>query len=490
KSGAHGDVIQPLGPIGDIKMYNFTGSTTYQGLFFSNQPSRSGAHIQGIDLENVNLKYNGGSKSYALWFDHGQDVKLKNVFVEERSGYSAQSWSVWPKGAKRSGNELDLSKFGYEGKIKVGNPPGGDYAKASEVGAGYKQGTVTKTEYKEVITTKTVVVDPGSEGAIDPSAGSDNQLKFIQSGANTIVYVDENGNGNYTKLIELKNVNATELAAAYNSDDGNIPTDNPPSTETPAEDPTDQPDPPPAEDPPAEGPPAEDPPAEDPPATDQPADNRPDVQAIPDIEQLDPDNWIRGTDHKGDWLTGTSRDDYINGRGKNDTMTGKRGDDTYNVSNHGDKIIEKAGEGTDTVVSWSLRFTLADNVEHARLKRDEGKLDGNELDNIVLGSRGDNVIDTKDGDDIIIGARGDDTLTGGDGSDIFVYQSDRDGKDIITDFTIGEDVIDLRELNIDLSDLEIKNSAGDAVIYVNNQQLATLEQVTAEQLSANDDFWF
>lgn len=50
------------------------------------------------------------------------------------------------------------------------------------------------------------------------------------------------------------------------------------------------------------------------------------------------------------------------------------------------------------------------------------------------------------GDDVLNGGIGADTLTGLAGRDLFVYQSMRDATDTITDFTPGEDQLDIREL--------------------------------------------
>ncbi|WP_293119281.1 ExeM/NucH family extracellular endonuclease [Okeania sp. SIO1I7] len=59
--------------------------------------------------------------------------------------------------------------------------------------------------------------------------------------------------------------------------------------------------------------------------------------------------------------------------------------------------------------------------------------------------RRDNLIGT-DGDDTITGFRRRDTLTGGAGDDTFVYTGLRDAGDIITDFEVGSDKIDLVEV--------------------------------------------
>ncbi|BCL34749.1 M10 family metallopeptidase C-terminal domain-containing protein [Nostoc sp. MS1] len=66
----------------------------------------------------------------------------------------------------------------------------------------------------------------------------------------------------------------------------------------------------------------------------------------------------------------------------------------------------------------------------------------NSTDIINGTSQRDNLIAT-DANNIIIGLQGSDVLTGGLGSDIFRYESNVDGGDRITDFTVGSDKIDL-----------------------------------------------
>ncbi|HHF3263158.1 TPA: retention module-containing protein [Vibrio alginolyticus] len=79
---------------------------------------------------------------------------------------------------------------------------------------------------------------------------------------------------------------------------------------------------------------------------------------------------------------------------------------------------------------------------------------GGDGDDVILGGDGDDVILGGDGDDVLIGGLGSDILTGGDGSDIFkwtVDSVDEGAVDTITDFTVNEDSIDLREVISDLN---------------------------------------
>jgi len=62
----------------------------------------------------------------------------------------------------------------------------------------------------------------------------------------------------------------------------------------------------------------------------------------------------------------------------------------------------------------------------------------------LVGKAGNDWLEGKAGDDILIGGEGSDTLTGGAGSDRFVYHTLADRRDVITDFEVNADVIDLR----------------------------------------------
>lgn len=65
---------------------------------------------------------------------------------------------------------------------------------------------------------------------------------------------------------------------------------------------------------------------------------------------------------------------------------------------------------------------------------------------VIEGTRRRDNLTGTDGDDTITGFRNRDTLTGGGGDDTFVYTSIVDAGDIITDFEVGSDKIDLAEV--------------------------------------------
>jgi len=106
---------------------------------------------------------------------------------------------------------------------------------------------------------------------------------------------------------------------------------------------------------------------------------------------------------------------------------------------------------------------------------------GDEADDIFAGS-GNDVLNGGKGDDLLAGEGGNDTLTGGEGNDLFSLQS---GNDVITDFTPGEDTLDLTAIGISFDELSAEHtSAGLLVSWGENSVL--LQGITTDI----DEDWF
>ena len=118
-----------------------------------------------------------------------------------------------------------------------------------------------------------------------------------------------------------------------------------------------------------------------------------------------------------DQLIGLGGNDTLNGGLGADVMRGGVGNDTYVVDNDGDRVIESAGEGTDTVLS-SIDHTLAANVENLTLTGTAISGSGNTADNVITGNSVGNILLGGGGNDRLSGGGGDDTLGGGAGIDI------------------------------------------------------------------------
>lgn len=127
-----------------------------------------------------------------------------------------------------------------------------------------------------------------------------------------------------------------------------------------------------------------------------------------------------------DLLMGNSGNNVLDGAGGADRLVGGAGNDTYVVENTGDVVIERPGEGIDTVNS-SISYSLGANVENLILTG-SGAIDGtgNGLDNRITGNASANLLIGGLGNDTINGGEGGDTLAGGDGSDALNGAGGRD----------------------------------------------------------------
>ncbi len=135
---------------------------------------------------------------------------------------------------------------------------------------------------------------------------------------------------------------------------------------------------------------------------------------------------ISGGDGR-DVLAGEAGDDLIEGGADNDSLMGGTGadrlyggtgQDSYWVDQQGDLIFEDAGSEADQVFS-TASFYLYANLEHLRLTMGAGDLFGvgNELNNVIRGNDGANLLIAGAGDDILFGDAANDLLYGQDGTD-------------------------------------------------------------------------
>jgi parallel beta-helix repeat protein len=125
--------------------------------------------------------------------------------------------------------------------------------------------------------------------------------------------------------------------------------------------------------------------------------------------------------------TGTAGDDFLDGTKNGEEMRGLAGNDTYIVNHSGDKVIEKANEGTDDHVKSFITYTLTDNVEHLTLMGASAINGyGNALNNKLTGNSANNVLKAFAGDDILDGGLGADSMDGGDGNDTYFVDNVND----------------------------------------------------------------
>lgn len=147
-----------------------------------------------------------------------------------------------------------------------------------------------------------------------------------------------------------------------------------------------------------------------------------------------------------DKLFGNDGNNSINGGAGADLMAGGLGDDTYYVDDAGDRVIEKAGQGNDTVYATVSFSAAGQSIETIKLKGTGAiSATGSAENNFIYGNDAANVLNGGDGDDTLYGKLGADTLIGGKGKDVFVFDTapSYGNTDDIRDFTPGEDRIGL-----------------------------------------------
>lgn len=134
-----------------------------------------------------------------------------------------------------------------------------------------------------------------------------------------------------------------------------------------------------------------------------------------------------------DTLFGGDGNDILDGGTGSDRMTGGAGNDTYTIDAQGDRVIEYAGQGRDTVLVTGLSsFTLHAlwDIETLSAANPSGTeamtLIGNDLSQFIYGNAGENVLRGAGGDDNLLGLAGNDQLFGGDGNDTLIGDTGSD----------------------------------------------------------------
>ena len=149
-------------------------------------------------------------------------------------------------------------------------------------------------------------------------------------------------------------------------------------------------------------------------------------------------------------LIGLGGNDTLNGGGGADLMTGGAGNDSYYVDNIGDRIVELAGEGTDSV-SASVDYSLSAEVENLTLTGSALRGTGNDRANAITGNAANNELQGGGGNDMLKGGAGADRMVGGTGNDSYYVDAAGDavvellgeGTDSVSasiDFTLSANV--------------------------------------------------
>ncbi|WP_311775972.1 calcium-binding protein [Pseudomonas baetica] len=172
-----------------------------------------------------------------------------------------------------------------------------------------------------------------------------------------------------------------------------------------------------------------------------------------------------------DWIDGGSANDILVGGQGQDTLYGGLGNDTFQASVNDGNDSYDGGDGVDTydlsATSAAATVNLASGtasssqtgndtltgIENVIGSSGSNSLIGDNANNVLMGLGGNDTLVGGGGNDTLVGGANRDTLTGGTGNDMFVFTSTGDSgtstlsRDVITDFTQGEDHIDLSQID-------------------------------------------
>ncbi len=514
KGGVHADIFQTHGSVGDMRFYNVTGDTNYQGFFIA--PQYSPSH-KSADFENVNISYNGGSgNTYQYWFVDGANqtpypVTLKNVYASERAGQQAENSSVWPKAgmgdmsAVRVGNQITWPKMPYKGAITVGEPAK-DFASTANTGANFKldasgltidgAGTSTQVPTDTTTTPPPTTSEPAPTPAADPWHETGAPTKWFKATDPNVMLKGTDGNDQLAGVSGKADVAGM---AGGKGDDTYIAGDaNDKVIETAGQ------------------------------GNDKVLSYADSYKLSANVENLTIGDTAKAgavgignelanilTAHDqgaklygmagSDLLIGGKGNDHLDGGSGVDTMKGGAGNDTYVVTDAGDKVVELSGQGVDTVQS-SLSYQLGTYTENLTLTG-TGNINGtgSAYGNVMVGNNGNNVLKGMGGNDVLFGAKGNDVLVGGDGADKFVLKMAGAGTDTIKDFKLGTDILDVHNVvkSVGASNASealqahtlqvIQNGANAEVIAkapgAEAVKVAVVENVDAAALLKTADHW-
>jgi Ca2+-binding RTX toxin-like protein len=239
-----------------------------------------------------------------------------------------------------------------------------------------------------------------------------------------------------------------------------------------------------------------------------------------------------------DTLDGGAGNDTLNGEGGADAMYGGAGNDVYIVDNVNDTVFENGPQiikdptsglymmtgngGTDKIYTTLDSYDLSApgkgaNVEELQFTGTGNfKGNGNGLDNWIVGGEGNDTLSGaggndslaggmgndklygdegndlllgENGSDQLFGGAGNDTLTGGEGYDTFMF-GDHGGQDTITDFTHGQDKINLSGVNAVHSFQDLKMTDVNGGVLVEFGDTSVLVQGQTKASMTESDFSF
>ncbi len=191
-----------------------------------------------------------------------------------------------------------------------------------------------------------------------------------------------------------------------------------------------------------------------------------DALSPPSLKGTAGDDLIEGRQGVDNVIDGRGGNDIISGRDGSDRLYGGDGDDTLYGNWHNDLL--DGGRGRDTLDGGPGEDTLTGGDGNDRLEggADKDRLYGETGDDVLNGGAGVDVINGGGGNDRLDGGDGRDYLYGGTGNDVFVFGRLSDAADVLIDFRLGEDRIDLDALLTGRATASVTTISGQTGLYL------------------------
>lgn len=187
-----------------------------------------------------------------------------------------------------------------------------------------------------------------------------------------------------------------------------------------------------------------------------------------------------------DILGGGTGDDTVEAGAGNDTIYGGRNDQSSTMLNDvfdggdGDDLVFASG-GADSVSGGAGNDTLFGGAQNDRISGGAGDdtlfggggndtIEGDTGSDEIFNGAGDDLVDAGLDADFIRSGAGNDTLSGGGGTDTFFFVGDH-GADVVNDFSVEEDTLNLAETTTDFANADDVTAASSNATVGGNSGL-------------------
>ena len=195
-----------------------------------------------------------------------------------------------------------------------------------------------------------------------------------------------------------------------------------------------------------------------------------------------PRAWL-STTANGQTLSTTNVATQISDGNTGTTLIGGAGDNTYGVVDSNTNIVEAAGGGIDTVISWTS-FALSANIENLTLQHDHATGQGNSLANLIIANGVDDIVNGGGGNDVLV--------DGGAGRDVFEFTPAGGGHDVVYGFQTSGASHDFLQLggygitNFAQVQSDLSQVGADTLLTLSPTASVLLHNTQASSLTAAD----